>query len=347
MNSKRFIRLSLCLTLILLILTASVQIAIDPLFQYHKPWFGMMPVVEDERYQNAGIAKNFDYDNVLIGNSLASNIRVSDISELFGGNSVKLTMLGSHTIDWTYLLELLKDKHPDHVMMNLDPGILYADPYKMKHELPQYLYDDIYVNDVNYWFNFSIINENTIETVSLNAQNKVPDYNNVFIYNEDRKTNKESVINNYDRSEKKDLSNSYDELLSTAESNIQNLEPYFELMKDTDFVFFYSPFSILYWDDQNQTNRLTVNRTIHMKVLSRLLQCDNVKVYFWDDQEMLDMICDLNNYADEMHSNFDVCENIIDRMKNGYGLLTENNYQQKINHFFDYLDSYDYDKIFV
>ena len=71
------------------------------------------------------------------------------------------------------------------------------------------------------------------------------------------------------------------------------------------------------------------------------------KVYFWDDQEMLDMICDLNNYADEMHSNFDVCANIIDRMKNGYGLLTEDNYQQKINHFFDFLDSYNYDKIFV
>ena len=60
MNAKRFAKLSISLTLVMLILVAAVQIAIDPLFQYHQPWFGLKPVVTNERYQNPGIAKTFN-----------------------------------------------------------------------------------------------------------------------------------------------------------------------------------------------------------------------------------------------------------------------------------------------
>lgn len=97
MNAKRFARLSISLTLIMLILVAAVQIAIDPLFQYHQPWFGLKPVVTVERYQNSGIAKNFDYENAIIGNSLSENFYVSDVEKAFGEKTVKLTAAGSHT----------------------------------------------------------------------------------------------------------------------------------------------------------------------------------------------------------------------------------------------------------
>ena len=99
MNGKRFVKLSVSFTLVLLLLVGVSQITIDPLFQYHKPWFGLKPVVTDERYHNAGIAKTFDYDNVIIGNSLAENFYVSDVEKMFGGKTVKLTAAGSHTSD--------------------------------------------------------------------------------------------------------------------------------------------------------------------------------------------------------------------------------------------------------
>ena len=346
MNSKRFIRLSLCMTLALLIIVASAQIAIDPLFQYHKPWFGMEPVVKNERYQDAGVAKTFEYDNVLIGNSLAENFRVSDVNEIFGGDSVKLTMSGSHSIDWTFILDILEKKSPDNIMLNLDPGILFADPVNLKHELPVYLYDFNYTNDVNYLLNFSIIADMTYKSISYNIKNRVPDYNDVFIWNEDIETNRENAIKHYDRPEKGDLSDTYVEMLSVAEKNIENLEPYFDSMSDTEFVFFYSPFSILHWDSQNQVNKLDANRTVHLEIFKRLLQYNNVKIYFWDDQEILNIICDLNNYADEMHFNFVVCSALKKRMIDNTGLLTLDNYKEKVNNFFDFLDAYDYNAIF-
>ena len=112
MNAKRFARLSTSLTLVLLMLVAALQIAIDPLFQYHQPWFGLKPVVTDERYQNAGIAKDFDYENAIIGNSLSENFYVFDVEKTFGGKTVKLTAAGSHTSDWKYSLDILKNKSP-------------------------------------------------------------------------------------------------------------------------------------------------------------------------------------------------------------------------------------------
>ena len=66
MSGKKFVRLSLIFSTILLVFIAVLNIVIDPLFQYHKPWFGLEPVIENERYQNAGVIKHFDFDNALI-----------------------------------------------------------------------------------------------------------------------------------------------------------------------------------------------------------------------------------------------------------------------------------------
>ena len=70
MNGKQFVIISVSLTLLLLIAVAVLQIAIDPLYQYHIPSFGMKPDVFNERYQNPGVAKHFEYDNVIMGNSI-------------------------------------------------------------------------------------------------------------------------------------------------------------------------------------------------------------------------------------------------------------------------------------
>ena len=50
MSGKRFVKLSLILTAVLLLVIAAVNVLVDPLFQYHRPWFGLEPVVTNERY---------------------------------------------------------------------------------------------------------------------------------------------------------------------------------------------------------------------------------------------------------------------------------------------------------
>ena len=106
MKAKKYIISTIALALLALIVVGIINVLFDPLFIYHKPLFGLQPVITNERYQNAGVAKNFDYDNVIIGNSLSQNFKPSDFNEGFGGNTVKLTSAGSHTIDWRTVVRL-------------------------------------------------------------------------------------------------------------------------------------------------------------------------------------------------------------------------------------------------
>lgn len=107
MKGKTYIVTTLSIFFVVLILVGSFTVVIDPLFQYHKPWFGMKPVIESQRYHNAGIAKQFDFDNVIIGNSMSENFVPNDVSEMFGGKTVKLAAAGSLPLDWSYLLKIL------------------------------------------------------------------------------------------------------------------------------------------------------------------------------------------------------------------------------------------------
>ena len=61
MNSKKMVIATFSLLLSALLIMGAINFAIDPLFQYHKPWFGLKANIIDSRYQNAGIAKNFEF----------------------------------------------------------------------------------------------------------------------------------------------------------------------------------------------------------------------------------------------------------------------------------------------
>ena len=348
MNSKRFIRLSLCLTLVLLILAASVQIVIDPLFQYHKPWLGMEPVITDERYQNAGIGRNFDFDNVIIGNSLSENFKPSDVSKAFGGETVKLTASGSHTLDWTYVLNVLKKREspPKNVMFNLDPYIFHASDTELKHELPTYLYDNNYFNDVNYLFNFSVFDEFTVSMITRNRKNSIPDYDS-FMVADDFDFSEDFVLAHYTRPELNTNEPSAVEMPSKVVSeNLNLLLPYLETMEDTQFVFFFSPFSMLYWDSKTRENVINQEKADYLTACSILTKYDNVTLYLWIDEEMIDIMSDLNNYVDEVHYSPYVCELMSARIGKHEGIISEANYKKEINKLFDYIENFDYNSYF-
>ena len=347
MNGKKFAKFSISLTLALLILAGALQITIDPLFQYHQPWFGLKPVVTNERYQNAGIAKTFDYENVIIGNSLAENFYVSDVEKMFGGKTIKLTASGSHTKDWTYLLEILKNKHPKNILINLDPYIMDANPDEIKYELPEYLYDMNYLNDVNYLFNFSILNNYTYNIIKCNRNNRIPDYDKVFSWEGDIQTGRKEAIQHYQRPDKTSNYIDAEGLQQTSLSNLENLTKYYDLMPDTNFVFFCSPFSILYWDKANQGNMLGAWRMTYQSTAENLLKHKNVSVFFWSDEEICNTICNLDYYSDEAHYNSDICKMICNRISQNNGLLNQSNYKSSINRLFDFLDTYNYEAIFA
>lgn len=69
--------------LILLLLSMTMIVVIDPLFHYHAPLDGLAYPLEDERYINDGILRHFDYDAVIAGSSMTENFKTSEANILY------------------------------------------------------------------------------------------------------------------------------------------------------------------------------------------------------------------------------------------------------------------------
>lgn len=349
MNGKKFAKFSISLTLVLLILVGAFQIVIDPLFQYHQPWFGLKPVVTDERYHNPGIAKTFDYDNVVLGNSMSENFYISDVDDVFGGNSVKLTMSGSGCYEWSYLLEIIKDRKPKNILINIDPLVFERPSNEFRFEIPYYLYDSNLLNDVNYLFNFSIINSFTQNSIYQNYNSTVPDFNRVYSWYDGTDFSKEVVLENYVRSDINRIinTNEISDYQKNITKNFSLLTPYFQLMPDTNFVFYFSPYSMLFWDNEKRKNCLEKQNAGFLRACEVLTSFDNVELYLWEDNEMLKIMSDLNNYKDYRHYSEDINKVILKRVKQKNGLINKSNYLNKVKILFQYFKNYNYDDLFI
>ena len=230
MSGKKFVRLSLILTAVFLVLIAAVNIAIDPLFQYHKPWFGLEPVITNERYQNAGVIKHFDFDNAILGTSLSENFLISEVNDTFGGSSVKLTMYGSSIYNMTYQLELMKKREvkPKVILCDMSPALFEAPNDTLKNPLPTFLYNDNPLDDGEYLWNFSILNDFTCQIVMLNANHSVPDYNTVFVSEESKNFGREKALSHYSRPEVSSKMVDTEEYVALERKNLALFSQYIE-----------------------------------------------------------------------------------------------------------------------
>ena len=68
---------------------------------------------------------------------------------------------------------------------------------------------------------------------------------------------------------------------------------------------------------------------------------------FWADNEMLEIMSDLENHVDACHYNGQVSSEILKRIKNKQGLVNSNNYQEQVNTLFQYIENFDYEKLFT
>ena len=94
MSNKRFITIFLTILLGGLIFIGAANFLVDPIFHYHAPLNKISYTMDDERYQNNGIMKHFDYDCIITGTSMVENTKASLVDSLFDVKSVKTCFMG-------------------------------------------------------------------------------------------------------------------------------------------------------------------------------------------------------------------------------------------------------------
>lgn len=203
------------------------------------------------------------------------------------------------------------------------------------------MYDDRYLNDINYLLNFDILKSYTLNTLLSNVSGEVPNIDTAFLKSD---SSTETVMKNHKRSKIKE-NNSQEDVMYTVEKNIEMLIPYIEEMDSTDFCFFFSPFSILYWENVIREKKIDWWYEVYILVCEKLLDYHNVRIYLWADSEMLQTMSDLDNYIDSAHYDPLVCEELAKRIAEGKGLLNKDNYLEKIEIIFNYVKNYDYNSV--
>ena len=143
-----------------LLACAGITFAVDPFEQYRESV--ILPLYDQESYNNPGIAKNYDYDAVILGTSMIEMSNPSVIDRTFGVQSVKLPMRGSHTAQMGWQLDHVyraKEKRGETLKL----AILAVDAYSMMgpvddmEEIYDYLWNDNVFDDLNYLLNRDVL----------------------------------------------------------------------------------------------------------------------------------------------------------------------------------------------
>lgn len=343
-------------TLVLLagiLITAGVLTAvIDPFFHYHAPLEGLEYPIDNQRYQNDGIVKNFSYDALITGTSMTENFKNSEFDALFGVHSVKASYSGGTFEEVFSTVQQAIAANPDLkiVIFSMEEWFLFSGKEMIlaDGEYPTYLYDEDPFNDVKYLLNKEILCSNTLGVLEYTRSGQTTtsfdDYGSwdgIFPYDA------ENVLGNYERAPKADTTAELrEDLVVRLTDTVQNtIVKTAKEHPDIQFLCFFPPYSILNWDSHNQDG--TLQRLVQAFTLAtqQMLEADNIQLYsFYTDY---DTVTDLDQYRDTVHYSGAVNSLLLQRMHDGEYRLTRDNYQAHWQEVLEFYQSYDYDALFT
>ena len=246
---------------------------------------------------------------------------------------------------WFDILDICLNKPTTkNVIMNFDKNFTFNKNDYHFETFPKYLYDNNIFNDVNYLLSKEIGLMYSLNTISKNLLKDWTDLDTLYIIKNENGSiyKKESVYWHYNNSEvpRKLIVQDYIE-------NIDILCEYIALNRGVNFYFFFTPYSMAYWSLELKYNNIDDYKKYIYYSFSQLLKNDNCKMYLMSDQYSLAYISNLDNYSDLSHFDFNMNKYISECIGTDVNLLTKDIYEQKLDEFFNYIESYDYASMFI
>lgn len=349
MNSKKYVQTVLISTLLMITLFATIIALIDPYFHYHKPLSGLSYPLNNERYQNDGIVKHFDYDTIITGTSITENFKTTEFDSLFGVNSIKTSFQGTgyKEIDQNIRRGISANKNIKYVLRSLDSTRLIADKDEVeKDSSPTYLFDNNLLNDVNYVLNKDVMLNDTYRVLQ-NTKNGIPttSFDEYANWNASQTFGRDATLSSYSRSAptstKAELSPK--EIKMIHENIAQNVIATANENPDITFYLFFPPYSICSWDILYREGKIEYSIAAEQIATMDLLKCNNIKLFSFNNNYSL--ICDLDNYKDYVHYGEWVNSDMLQWMRNDQYRLTTENVQEYFDSIFSFYTSYDYENI--
>jgi len=313
----------------------TVNFIVDPEQYFRKSRFYTVIFDENERFQNPGLAKHYNYDAILIGTSLSWGFDTDYIDRALNVRSLKLAMAGSY-IHEQYLMARLaiKTGKVKRVIWEIAPErlknkvISFAD----KKSFPLYLYDESAANDLFYLF----------DPYLLEVYGKYVDYFITGKYKNQRSLKTlhvldEEILKLYSKT--KVLERLNQEIAENRPFALKSIIPQAEAEKNIDtniialikdnprirFDLYFPPSNILYHVFNYRTDRVFFYDLLELKEVfaRKLAGYANAKLFDFEHIEKITF--DLNNYKDFRHYSPGINKEIIDSIGRGDYLCTADN----------------------
>lgn len=350
--SKIWIILYIMFVLMALGTVGKWVVRIDPFFHYHKPLIDRYSYdLNNQRSQNDGISKHFDYDALITGTSMTENFKTSELDEIFGTHSIKVPYSGStyKEINDNVANAIKHNGKLKYVFRGLDMGKFMDEKNAIRQDLgkyPTYLYDDNVFNDVNYVFNRNVIFDRvysmTVENDEEDFSPGITSFDDYSNWMGSYKFGIEAVcpdgVSEVVKGEPIHLTNEERErVLGNTKQNITDVA---EKNSQITFYYFFPPYSAVWWKE------LVTNGTIYKQieaeriVIEELIKYDNIKLFSFNN--LTEITTDINNYKDKLHYGEWVNSLMLKYMHEGKGQLTKDNYESYLNKELDFYLSFDY-----
>lgn len=351
--SKKWTILFLAVWLGILAAVSGVIAVVDPFFHYHKPLSGLFYHILYERNQNNGIVRHFDYDAIVTGTSMAERFKASELDALFGVNSVKVPLSGATYKEINDTLAVALKHHPDTKMIvrPLDMYMFGEDKDKLREDLgvyPDYLYDSNPLNDAPYTLNKEILCELALTSILDYLGGAEGGWTDFDLYPRIERTvlGRENVLMGRSAFARSPQTQSLTEedkarIYANAEQNVLALAREYP---DTEFYYFFPPYSAVWWGDLLQKGELLKQIEAEQYVIELILQCDNILLFSFNDA--FEITTDLNNYSDLLHYAEHINSYILQQMQQGNHRITRGNYLEYLNREREFYTNFDYNSLF-
>ena len=285
---------------------------VDPFEHYRES--AILPLYDQESYNNPGIVRNYEYNAAILGTSMVEMSHPSVIDACFGVTSVKLPMRGLHTAQMGWqLAHIFETRELELAILAVDAYSLMGPPDDMEEIFP-YLWNDNPLDDVNYLLNRDVLLvkiPKMLENIGKPTDTKRDDMYQwtdvVFAA--------KSVYDSLPDVPQSEMTGPEIPPGALHGEHPAHIETYVAAHPETTFKIYMPPYSVAYWYLMTRQGLSEQQFRSRARVCELLLAYPNVEIY--DFSSRLEWITDLDEYFDYSHHSGDISDAIMRAMAAG------------------------------
>ncbi len=337
----------------LLLLIAIQTAIIDPYFHFHYPKKeDYYYQIDNQRCQNDGILRHFEYDGIITGTSMTECFKASEADGLFETSFVKVPYEGASYKEINDSVESAYRYSHDLsvVIRGLDSYKLFDDINAYRKDMgnyPTYLYDDNPFNDVNYLFNRDIIFKRIYDMKHSKIAPGILSFDSYSNWTGKLRYGYISFGKNVVCPDgiiigeiKDDIPFTEEEADRVLENVKQNVTSIADEHPETTFFYFYPPYSVAWWKEMKESGEL--RREIYAERLAAKEILNHPNIKFFDFNVLTWITTDLNNYKDELHYGGWINSLMLYYMSQDKYIVNADNIEQLYDDKLEFYDEYDY-----